>query len=133
MSIKIDIDPADDEDGLAALFIINDEEDYAIIKKVGESKELKNGYKIKLLALDQHYLTFELNCDGCGYGDKCYHFGDRKDGRYCSDTKQFLNQLEEDLDCENNFECSSNLCIDNSCISLGFLRKILSWFKNLFG
>lgn len=35
--------------------------------------------------------------------------------------------------CDNNYECETNLCIDEKCLSSGLWQKFLSWFKNLFG
>ena len=72
-------------------------------------------------------------CQGCVLKDKCYPLGYRKDGEYCSGNKIFTSQLEANLTCENNFECSSNLCIDSQCISSSFWQKILNWFVKLFG
>jgi len=72
-------------------------------------------------------------CNGCELDDKCYPLGYRKSGQYCSDNSTFISQLVEEVNCDNNFECSSNLCIDGSCVSSGLWQKILSWFKNLFG
>ena len=73
------------------------------------------------------------NCEGCLDSDICYPLGYRKSGEYCSESKAFISQLNADFTCENNFECSSNLCIDSQCISSGFWQKLMNWFKNLFG
>lgn len=72
-------------------------------------------------------------CMGCLKDKGCYPLGYRKSGEYCSEDKTFISQLEADSTCDNNFECSSNLCIDGQCISSSFWQKIMSWFKNLFG
>ncbi len=72
-------------------------------------------------------------CEGCEKDEKCYPFNYRKGGEYCNIEQDFISQLEADSTCENNFECSSNLCIDDQCISSGFWQKIMNWFKNLFG
>ena len=74
-----------------------------------------------------------LNCeDSCPLDGKCYPWGYRKSGKFCSDTSSFVEQLNEDSNCDNNFECSSNLCIDGKCLSSRLLEKIINWFKNLF-
>jgi hypothetical protein len=70
--------------------------------------------------------------DSCPSEGKCYPFGYRKEGKFCSDEGAFKEQLKEDSDCENNFECSTNLCIDGKCMSSGLIQKIISWFKNIF-
>jgi len=73
-------------------------------------------------------------CGGCELEDKCYSFGFRKSGNFCSDeNNQFIEQKKEDFTCENNFECSSNVCVSGKCISESFIQKIINWFKNLFG
>jgi len=72
-------------------------------------------------------------CGGCELDEKCYPFGYRKGGRYCSDNNQFFGQLRGDAVCENNFECSSNLCIDDQCIEPGIFQRMLNWFRRLFG
>jgi hypothetical protein len=68
---------------------------------------------------------------GCELGEICYPLGHRKDTKYCSDELVFLQQLETDNLCENNFECSSNVCVSGECVSQGLLQKILAWFKRL--
>ena len=73
------------------------------------------------------------SCDGCKT-DRCYPFGYRKDGAYCSvETLTFVSQKQIDESCDNNFECGSNVCINSQCISASLIQKILNWFKNLFG
>jgi len=74
-----------------------------------------------------------VDCEGCILDDKCYPFNNRKSGEYCSIENVWEEQQEEGKSCENNFECESNLCIDEECISGGLFRKILNWFRNLFG
>lgn len=74
-----------------------------------------------------------IACNGCILNEKCYTFGYRKNNQFCSDNGNFIAQLETDKNCENNFECSSNVCVSGKCISEGFLQKVLSWFKRLFG
>lgn len=63
----------------------------------------------------------------------CEPIGLRKRGEYCSIGKVWLEQKEEDSFCENNFECESNLCIDDRCVSGSLWRRFLEWLKRLFG
>jgi hypothetical protein len=70
--------------------------------------------------------------DSCPLDGKCFPFGYRKSGKFCSDIGSFVEQLEADKVCENNFECSSNVCVSGTCVSEGLLKKVLNWFKNLF-
>jgi hypothetical protein len=73
-------------------------------------------------------------CSGCIMDKNCYSFGFRKSGKFCSDSNsQFIEQKQADSSCENNFECSSNVCVSSQCVSEGLLQKILNWFKRLFG
>lgn len=76
---------------------------------------------------------FAYRCDGCEAGGKCYDIGYRKNGKYCADSGDVVAQLDGESFCDNNFECKSNLCIDGECVSQGFFRKIMNWFKNFFG
>ncbi len=71
--------------------------------------------------------------NSCPLDKKCYPFGYRKTGKFCSDEGKFIEQLEGEKNCDNNFECSSNVCVNGECISEGFINKILNWFKRLFG
>lgn len=71
-------------------------------------------------------------CNGCQLNEICYPLGYRKSGEYCSDSLEFVSQLNGGVACDNNFECSSNLCIDDSCVEAGFFQKIINWFKRVF-
>ncbi len=77
----------------------------------------------------------QISCSSseCSLDGKCYTLGYRKSGNYCSDNNEFISQLETNVQCNNNFECSSNLCVNSQCVSGNLLQKILEWFKNLFG
>ena len=71
--------------------------------------------------------------DSCSLDNKCYPFGYRKESTFCSDVGEFVLQAEANKECNNNFECSSNVCVNNKCISSDLLQQIIDWFKNLFG
>jgi hypothetical protein len=77
--------------------------------------------------------NFLICKDSCPSEGKCYPFGYRKEGKFCSDDGAFKDQLKENSVCENNFECSTNVCVDGKCISSGLIQKIMNFFKNLFG
>ena len=68
----------------------------------------------------------------CSSDNKCYPIGYRKDGQFCSDTLNFLDQLPENNICENNFECNTNVCVNNKCISKNFIEKFIEWLSRLF-
>jgi hypothetical protein len=78
----------------------------------------------------EDFVACENSCSSDG---KCYPFGYRKSGEYCSDEGIFVNQFREEVSCENNFQCGSNLCVDSQCISPGFLQRILGFFRGVFG
>ncbi len=56
--------------------------------------------------------------NGCS-ADKCYPFGTIKEGLYCAGSDQgFVKQqtIHGDL-CSYDFQCSSNFCFNNQCVS----------------
>jgi hypothetical protein len=72
------------------------------------------------------------SCTGCELEEKCYPMGYRKEGRYCSDNTEFIDQSKAGI-CDNSFECKSNVCISGECVGEGLMKKIINWFKKLFG
>jgi hypothetical protein len=72
-------------------------------------------------------------CNGCELEGKCYPMGYRKEGMYCSDNNEFIFQLGAGGGCENSFECKTNLCIDSECIGSSLWKKILNFFRKIFG
>ncbi|MBA7671615.1 hypothetical protein ES703_79775 [subsurface metagenome] len=72
------------------------------------------------------------SCTGCELGGKCYPIGYRKEGRYCSDNNEFIDQSKAGT-CDNSFECKSNVCISGECIEEGLIKRIIGWFRKLFG
>ncbi len=85
-------------------------------KPIGEIEETENKCKF-----------------GCLILDNCYPLGFRQEGKYCSPDKTFFEYKKSGETCDNNFECSTNLCIDSECLSSSVWKKILNFFKNLFG
>ena len=49
------------------------------------------------------------------------------------DSGAFTDQLQEEVACDNNFECSTNVCVDGKCIGSGLIQKIINWLTKLFG
>ena len=95
------------------------------------SEEIKEETQPK--EVDEKIPDTTVICMGCISDNKCYPIGYRKDDTYCSDNEKFLTQGMTESTCNNNFECKSNLCIDDKCIEPGFFQKVLLWFKRLFG
>jgi len=73
-------------------------------------------------------------CNGC-FDEKfnCLPFGTRTDTQYCGLDKKMTNLKIEDTSCNNNFECTTNVCVNSKCISPNLIQKIILWFQNLFG
>lgn len=69
---------------------------------------------------------------GCDYNEKCIPVSVRVDNSYCDIDKKIKTQKTEDNSCNNSYECSTNICVDDKCISPGLIRKILDWFKKIF-
>ena len=46
---------------------------------------------------------------------ECEPIGLREDGKYCSSQYAFVDQKDEGVSCENNFECTSNICANSLC------------------
>ena len=71
-------------------------------------------------------VTRPFTCNsGCTLNNKCYPYGYRKSSQYCKEDSQFTKQTENNIACENNFECKSNVCVDNKCINQGLFEKFL--------
>jgi hypothetical protein len=78
---------------------------------------------------------FIFICGGCFENATftCYPVGYVKENKFCSANKTFEVQLETKGVCANNFECKSNLCLNNECLGKSFIQRVIDWFKNLFG
>jgi hypothetical protein len=59
--------------------------------------------------------------------------GYRFNNTFCNTDGNFIEQKEKEEICENNFECDSNLCIDDKYVSSNLWNKFLSWLKKIFG
>jgi hypothetical protein len=70
---------------------------------------------------------------GCNLNGSCVAFGYRVNNTYCDLNKNFTQQKQASEVCENDFECSTNLCIDGKCVSGNVWQKFLKWINRLFG
>jgi hypothetical protein len=70
--------------------------------------------------------------NGCLLNNICYPIGFRNDLNYCSgDDFSFHLQKDKQDKCNNNFECKSNLCLNQKCFqNLSLFEKILNFLKN---
>ncbi|MFH1327102.1 MAG: hypothetical protein ABIH59_03175 [archaeon] len=99
-----------------------------------EDKTRKCGGECTPCSEDDEDEEIFYSCSGCDLENKCYTYGFRKAGNYCSDANDnFVSQLEDNGICENNFECKTNLCINGNCVSSNVWNKFLGWFRNVFG
>lgn len=98
-----------------------------------ESKSYISSYRDEVQCCKSTVSKKDYLCNGCELEDNCYPLGYRKEGNYCTDTHEFVEQNEEGVSCENSFECKSNVCVSGECISEGLIKKIINWFKRLFG
>ncbi len=72
------------------------------------------------------------SCTGCEVEEKCYPIGYRKEGEYCCIDNKFILQKEKG-ECDNNFECKSNVCINGECMTEGFIEKVIEFLKKIIG
>jgi len=76
-------------------------------------------------------------CSGCLYSKSCIPFGNRlkinDTSSYCDISRNIESQKETGEECQNNYECRSNMCTGEECIGLSFIQQIFNWFKAIFG
>ncbi len=78
---------------------------------------------------------------GCATQNTCAPYGNRNEGKYCDTSRQLLNQKETGTTCQNNYECKTNFCSNNTCLDIagtvekqqGIIDQILTFLKQLFG
>jgi len=96
-----------------------------------EPKEIQEKETVEVIYVESEE---NISCNtGCVYEDKCIPFGMRINSQYCGIDQTLKLQKSEANSCNNNFECKSNLCIDNRCVKTGIFRSIINWFKKIFG
>jgi len=88
------------------------------------------------IACEAKEVLAEQGCAmGCRLDNTCVIQGTRAEinntRKFCNINSQWQDQISTGY-CNNNYECSSNLCIDNECVSVGLWRKFLNWLENLF-
>jgi hypothetical protein len=72
-------------------------------------------------------------CGGCLLGSDCIPFGYRINNSYCDISRKLKEQKRENEACKNNFECKTNICINDSCVSESLWQQFLNWFNSIFG
>lgn len=104
------------------------------LKEENQEKEKEENKETEQYQEQESSKTTEIDfCNqGCLLEQACYPLGYRKEGKYCSENLEFVNQSEDNSACENNFECKTNLCVSNECLSEGLIKKVLNWLKKWF-
>jgi hypothetical protein len=98
------------------------------VKSADESAE-KLSVVLKLSKIGE-----EETCEnGCLLNENCYPYNNRKKGNYCDVSGEWVAQVADGGNCENNFECKSNVCVSGQCVEGNLIQKILAWFRKLFG
>ncbi len=70
---------------------------------------------------------------GCNYNRKCIPIGIRVFDEYCDIDKEVYTQKGKEEPCNNNYECTSNLCVNDQCVSPSLIQKIMNFFRRLVG
>ena len=100
---------------------------------LGKLKQLFLFFIISFIFFFLFSPSYVSACDGCIDDDaKCFSYGIRRDGQFCSLSGSFVEQKAELRSCENNFECRSNLCVEDRCVNSNILRRIFHWVLNTF-
>jgi len=56
----------------------------------------------------------------------------RMDALEADSLFRLRNQYSIDNRPDNNFECSSNLCVDNQCVEQGVFSRFIRWFRRFW-
>ncbi|MBU0894442.1 MAG: hypothetical protein KKF48_05150 [Nanoarchaeota archaeon] len=138
---SIEINEAKPEESTASVTFTKIYEVIVIEPNEEEPSDIVEGESPKIIEIPEKEIPEEKRnkeiiylCSGCELNDKCYPFGFRKNGNYCSDENdEFVSQKNPELSCENNFECDSNLCINDECVSGSLWAKFMRWLSSIFG
>jgi hypothetical protein len=70
---------------------------------------------------------------GCDYNKKCIPIGVRVFNEYCDIDKEVYVQKNKEEPCKNNYECASNICVNDKCVSPSLIQRIMNFFKGVVG
>jgi hypothetical protein len=119
--------------GIVSLRYFNGESEWSMVEEVEPTEE--SGpivVEIPESVEEENPEIISRICAGCFLEDKCYPAMYRKGENYCSVDEEWVVQRVAEESCENSFECDSNLCVDGGCISAGFFRRMMNWFRGWF-
>ncbi len=76
-----------------------------------------------------------LTCTGCISNSSCFPIGTRiileSTPKFCDLSGEWSEQKETPDSCQNNYECSSNLCVRNQCVEKTLLELFVEWFMTV--
>jgi hypothetical protein len=103
-----------------------------IVEQKENSGECQNNYEC--ISYNCKENNCKPLCEGClDTNDNCLSAGTRTKTEYCDADGLLKSQKNTDESCYNNYECSSNLCISNSCVSPTAFQRFLVWLRGIFG
>ncbi len=106
--------------------------DKEMLKQKENKAECQNSYECTSNNCKEDFCS--PICQGCLNEDNiCIPFGLRTETKFCDTDYSLKNQKSESISCNNNYECSTNICVNSKCISPSFIQKIINWFIKLFG
>lgn len=82
-----------------------------------------------------------VGCGGCLIGDVCVKNGERIGDSFCDPSSQILPQKKEKELCANDYQCRSNRCRSEVCMSptqselitqKSFLQRVWDWVASIF-
>ncbi|MBU0963081.1 MAG: hypothetical protein KKD48_04220, partial [Nanoarchaeota archaeon] len=71
-------------------------------------------------------------CNGCLIDNKCMTYGVRSGKQFCDMSGQLVMQKADNSYCKNNYECSSNICINNKCVNISLWNRFVQYFSRWF-
>ncbi|MBN1275815.1 hypothetical protein JXA12_06030 [Candidatus Woesearchaeota archaeon] len=79
-------------------------------------------------------------CDGCSLDGKCVPYGYRTTSRlhgpqevyYCDLSGDFLVARDDAEACLNDYECATNLCVNDRCVSKSFWNRMMEFLARWF-
>ncbi|MBI2548857.1 hypothetical protein HYW21_05900 [Candidatus Woesearchaeota archaeon] len=66
---------------------------------------------------------------GCNLNGNCVALGTKVNDTYCSISYHMETMRQKNDLCTYNYECVSDVCSDNRCVSEGVLERLFTWFK----
>jgi len=99
---------------------------------VTNNKPHKNSSEVQIEDDNSEDKGDTILCQGCFKENTCYPYGYRSSSDYCEVNNTFLIQKEAEQSCNNNFECTTNLCIDGYCVSGSVWQKLIKWLSRVF-